>query len=395
MGAYDKYVLVLCLIVFAALTAFFALLITRIVKMRLHMIKGGLADNEIENEQQEKAKQKNLAARFINRVFSSLFCILVIAIFALSLGIRFSESSKVGSTPIVKVVRSGSMATKYEKNTYLDENHLTNRIQKYDLIVVNKLPKEEDLKLYDVVVYEADGYLIIHRIVGIVEPDETHESRQFLLQGDANQYPDRFPVYYSQMKGIYSNIRIPFIGSFVDFMHSPAGYLCFLLIVFAYILSPMLDKKEMNEFKARKTAIEVQKQYQSISFSKSIFSKALVAAYMKERFGEEQLFIKEGKNFTKTGLSLPDTYYIVQAGKRKCFAYVYCTKKGGTIVRFAGFEGVEKEFENVKKTAFPRIKNEQWFVLKLDQACESDSQCIAQILEAVYQSSMKDLCEVK
>lgn len=385
MAAFDIYILVLCLIVFTALTAFFAILIVSLFKARLKMIRGGLADSEILSKQQEKAKPKKLAASFIlDRVISLLFCIIIVIIFGFSLSVRFTETSKVGSTPIVKVVRSGSMATKYEKNTYLDENGLTDRIKKFDLIVVNQLPKEEDLKLYDIVVYEADGYLIVHRIVGIVEPDETHATRQFLLQGDANQYPDRFPVYYSQMRGIYTGTRIPFIGSFVDFMHSPAGYLCFLLIIFVCVMSPLIEKKVISEIEKREKIISFHRL--GVSFSYGYFSKALVRDFMLEQHKEE-LYVRKGKDFTRTGLSVPDTYYALIEGRKKCFAYVYCTKKGGTMIRFICNETQKEELDlSLEKSSFPKSKENQWYVMKIPHVTDKESCLIARVLESAFLS---------
>ena len=49
------------------------------------------------------------------------------------------------------------------------------------------------------------------------------------------------------MKAIYRGYRIPFIGSFVLFMQSPAGWLCMLLIVGAMIASPILDNRLQKE----------------------------------------------------------------------------------------------------------------------------------------------------
>ncbi len=252
MKSYDTYVLVLCLIVFAALTAMFTVLITCIVKMRLKMIASGLVDDEIREELRQEAKRKSGAAYLIqNRIIPIVFCLLVLAMFLVSIFINISSKNRVGKIPVMKVVNSSSMATKYENNTYLDENNITNRIQRFDLIQVIALPREEDLQLYDVVVYESDGALIVHRIVEIHEPNAEHAERQFLLQGDANQYPDRFPVRYEQMKGLYSGVRIPFVGSFVEFMHSPVGYLCVLLVVFVSIALPLIEKKLAEAIEAR------------------------------------------------------------------------------------------------------------------------------------------------
>lgn len=391
MTAYDQYILVLCLIVFIALTAMFAFLISSIVKMRLNMIKGGLVDNEIsQKEQQEKAKHTNLAARFIiNKLLPTFFCVLLVIVFGLSIGSRLGGTKPVGDTPIVKVVKSGSMASVYEKNTYIQENHLSNQIQKYDLIVIHKLPQEENLKLYDIVIYEVDGYLIMHRIVKIEEPNVEHSERYFLLQGDANQYPDRFPVKYSQMRGIYANQRIPYVGSFVDFMSSPAGYLCVLLIVFVMIISPRIEKRIHREMDDRKRIITLHEKEKGLSFSFGMFSKSLVADYMEHHF-PNTMIVKRGKNTTKNGLSLPDTYYARLGNKNKCFAYVYCTKMGHAVIRIIGNEEIANQFEGMKKTLFPKRINEQWYVIDFENISESSSEQMARILVSSYQ---KVICQ--
>ena len=117
---------------------------------------------------------------------------------------------------------------------------------------MHELPKEEDLELYDIVVYEIRGYYIVHRIVGIEEPNESHpDCRYFLLQGDANTLADDFPVTYEQMTAIYRGEHVPFIGAFVFFMQSPPGILCFLLVVFAVIATPIAERKIEDEKKKR------------------------------------------------------------------------------------------------------------------------------------------------
>ena len=136
------------------------------------------------------------------------------------------------------------MAKKYSGNTYLFDNDLDNQFQMFDIVVCRHLPAEDELELYDIVVYKKDDMYVIHRIVGIEEPNANHPNeRHFLLQGDAVEYPDKFPVLYSQMQGIYEGSRIPFIGSFVLFLQSPAGWLCVLLVIFSMIATPIVEKK--------------------------------------------------------------------------------------------------------------------------------------------------------
>ena len=123
------------------------------------------------------------------------------------------------------------------------------------------LPAEDKLELYDVVVYKQDDMYVIHRIVGIEEPNEQHPNeRHFLLQGDAVDRPDTFPVLYSQMQGIYDGSRIPFIGSFVLFLQSPAGWLCVLLVIFSMVATPIVERKIKRETQKRVFAFTEQLQ---------------------------------------------------------------------------------------------------------------------------------------
>ena len=113
----------------------------------------------------------------------------------------------------------------------------------FDLIITRALPGEYELELYDIVVYEYKGDLIIHRIIEIEEPNEKHpDCRHFTTRGDAVRYSDEFKITYSQMRAVYEGEKIPYVGSFIAFMQSTAGYLCILLIVFAMVALPIAEK---------------------------------------------------------------------------------------------------------------------------------------------------------
>lgn len=256
MTAYETYVFILCLIVFSLFTLLFSFVIATIMKQKLKLIKHGLEDEEIKKEKDKKAKTSKVTTIFVNAV-SLLVCVALLASFVFSVYLNFTKDKAPNGIPSLKVVKTSSMATKNKNNTYLFKNDLNDQIQTFDLIVTHHLPKEEDLKLYDIVVYKRDDTFVIHRIIGIEEPNDKHpDCRHFLLQGDSVLNPDQFPVLYSQMQGIYNGQRIPFIGSFILFMQSPAGWLCILLILFAVIVTPILERKLENEANARLAKIE-------------------------------------------------------------------------------------------------------------------------------------------
>ena len=256
MSHYDIYTFVLCLIVFLALSGLLSFLLALLVHQAIRLIRHGCEDKALLEEYVKKCKEgQKKKLRFsdvLNTCFVLVVCVALLASFVFSVYIQATNSKAANGVPSLKVVKSASMSYADEKNTYLERNNITNQLQTFDLILTEHMPDEFELKLYDVVVYEQNGEMVIHRIVGIEEPNQKHpDVRYFLLQGDAVQYPDSFPVLYSQMRGIWTGFRIPFVGSFIMFMQSPAGWLCILLILTAFIVTPLVEKKFQKEKEAR------------------------------------------------------------------------------------------------------------------------------------------------
>lgn len=245
MTNYEIYTLWLCLIVFVLLVILSIVCIHTITKLSLRLIRGGLEDKKIiADYKREKSKKHSKFLKAIDYVICGAVCIIFTIAFVNSLLIRCTENSQWGNLPSYRVVKTGSMAEKHPSNSYLADNDLNDQIQAFDLIRIKKLPLENELNLYDIVVYKVDDMLLVHRIVEIEEPNDAHpDCRHFRLQGDASEYPDRFPVLYEQMQGIYYGERTPFIGSFILFMQSPAGWLCMLLVLITFIVTPMINKK--------------------------------------------------------------------------------------------------------------------------------------------------------
>lgn len=252
MTSYDIYIFILCLLVFVALTALFTALLTIIVKLMIRIYRSGIEDDKIRQEYEEEQRNPPKPDWF-GKIFSSVVCAVFLLTFLFSTYVRVIEDDFTKSVPTLRVVLSESMSFQNKDNDYLFENGLDNQIQMYDLILTHQLPAEDELALYDIVVYESDnGDMIIHRIVGIEEANDKHpEGRYFLMQGDAVKNPDVYPVYYSQMRAIYENERIPFVGSFIAFLQAPAGWLCILLMLFAIVAAPIVEKILERERLAR------------------------------------------------------------------------------------------------------------------------------------------------
>ena len=246
MSNYEIYVIILCVIVFTILTALSTACVWIISRLSLRLIRCGEEDERILAEHRKKQNKKpNKVVKIVDYAFSSIVCLVLVIAFVCSLFISCTDNPEQAvefPTSAFRVVRTNSMSYKNAKNEYLTENNLNDHIQAFDLIRTEKIPDEMELELYDIVVYETDGMLILHRIVEIEEPNAAHpDCRYFKLQGDAVDSPDRFPVRYEQMRAIYRGERVPFIGSFILFLQSPAGWLCILLILAAMIASPILE----------------------------------------------------------------------------------------------------------------------------------------------------------
>ena len=241
MSGYDLYIFAVCFFVFLMLSVLLGTMLVIIVRQEMRMIEHGLEDRKIITEYRDGIGETPFFKTVFGRVMT-VIVIIAILFFGFSLYVGFSSDKVEGRGFAPKVVMSDSMSYKRQSNTYLEENGLDDQIKTFDLILTRELPGEFELELYDVVVYEYEGDLIIHRIIGIEEPNEKHpDSRYFMLRGDAMKFSDEFPVEYSQMKAIYKGEKIPFVGSFIAFMQSPAGYLCIIMLVFSMIAMPVAE----------------------------------------------------------------------------------------------------------------------------------------------------------
>ena len=220
-------------------------LIHEIYKQRKKLISNGLEDEEIKKEYTKSHSKKAQHWSYFSNALSIIFSILFLGMFAFSLSCQQGGNCYTFSENLtMKVVQSGSMSYKRESNKYLFDNNLNNQIDTFDIVFVASMPDQFDLQLYDIVLYEVDDILVIHRIIKIEEPNAVHpEERWFQLQGDANMSPDRFPVKYSQMRGIYTGTKIPFVGAFVLFLQSSLGYVAIAIILVYSISTPIMLKK--------------------------------------------------------------------------------------------------------------------------------------------------------
>jgi len=95
----------------------------------------------------------------------------------------------------------------------ISSNSMWPVLEKGDLILI-KGTKKDDIKIGDVVVYEAENGFIIHRVTELMD-------ESFITKGDANTASDQ-PIKYDKVVGKTINlgdspIAVPYLGNITAF----------------------------------------------------------------------------------------------------------------------------------------------------------------------------------
>ena len=109
-------------------------------------------------------------------------------------------------------------------------------LYKGDLLLVKE---RQDYAEGDIVVYQSEGLLVVHRIIDI-------DGRAVTTQGDANNIPDEsFDI--DCIKGEVV-LRMPGAGYVIDFLKTPVGVIVLILLAALFLeISSMRDKKRRQQ----------------------------------------------------------------------------------------------------------------------------------------------------
>lgn len=106
-----------------------------------------------------------------------------------------------------------SLTTRYFKyfTVTIGSNSMVPYIKKGDVLIIKKLNDQElkDLKIKDILAFNHDGIIIVHRIVKILE---VNGERYFYTKGDNNNSEDGYPIKESEVVG-ESIIAVPYAGT--------------------------------------------------------------------------------------------------------------------------------------------------------------------------------------
>ena len=228
------------------LTTFLYIFVTIIfIRKDIEIINLGGYDEIIVSKKQYK---KYNLLKIFSIICSTILFYLILLLFLASAIMAVNKSLEIFGNDI-RLVVSDSMSVKNERNEYLFENNLNNQFSFDDLIILNAMPDENDLKLYDIVAYiDAQGNLIIHRIIEI---ELVGGDLQYTLRGDANRTSDRQTFFYDDFVAIYSGNRIIVLGTLVRFFQSPIGFMAFVAVLLISVCEQIYYIKTKKAIKKR------------------------------------------------------------------------------------------------------------------------------------------------
>jgi signal peptidase I len=166
--------------------------------------------------------------------------IILLVIFSVLIGLRiysFNAKKIVGNKMAmpfgygISVVLSSSMEPELSVN---------------DVVIVKH---QDSYETGDIVVYQLDDSLVIHRIV-YINDDEV------ITQGDANDIADE-PISISDIKGKKSTV-IPYIGMPIRFFKSTVGFLIILVLVVVLFEYPYYIENKRNKEEQEKIRAEIK-----------------------------------------------------------------------------------------------------------------------------------------
>jgi signal peptidase I len=256
MSTLDVIALVVTVVGLACFCVVFTILYISFAHSSVKETEGGerdidLIDKALKERNPKNAKRKKRSI-IAGKVFYVAFLCIIIPLFGIALIDKIEGNQFMVGNSSLMVCASGSMSEKNAANDYLVSENLNNQFQTYDILVLNKVSDESQLKQYDVISYRNDkGINIIHRIIGV---NNDNGVISFTTRGDANNASDIYHPVFKDIIGKYSGKKANGIGIVVLFLQSYPGIITIVAVI--YCLS-MIDhySSKIEEAQQRRTGI--------------------------------------------------------------------------------------------------------------------------------------------
>lgn len=277
--------------------AIITILFHSFIQSNIKEVKSGKRDIELIDgvlyEKQDKVKRRRKINRIIKKVLIGVAFAIIVPIFVISLVTKMSGDALFVSERGLMVVASGSMSDKHEDNTYLVENNLDNQFQTYDIIILENVESEADLKLYDVIAFKnKKGVNIIHRIVDI---EVKNGVTTYITQGDNVGKTDGFEPTFDMVIGKYTDQKIDGIGIFIIFLQSPSGIITILSVFYCLIMMEKLSNRVSEVEKERLSKLEEALKYTNhekhdlkVEYKETIYYQGFAYEFDESGFKEKR-----------------------------------------------------------------------------------------------------------
>ncbi len=194
----------------------------------------------------ERDDVKTKKRKRFTRIFSAFLYVILFAFIGIIILFKANNDNfYIGNTTYL-VIQTGSMETANKYNDYIEKNNLTNQIEQFSMIGIDKV-KTEDIQLYDVLAFKnSKNQTIVHRLIKINVTDGVYS---FTFRGDANtgSDTDEIGVTADKIIGKYNGFQNYGLGVATTYFKSSAGIVAIssaVVFIFAFDISEdMIDKE--------------------------------------------------------------------------------------------------------------------------------------------------------
>lgn len=238
------------------MAAAFGILFCLYGKYKLRSIESGLEDGtllpQLENEYEREAEPDETAYHWLQRkndsgkklravtdVVFGFLIVLLLLVSAVAVAFRAQgDQFFLGNTSYFTIL-TGSMEEKNAGNPYYSRLPDDGQIKQFSLIGIKKV-KESELNLYDVVAFEYDEVVYVHRIVRIVEKDGV---KLYTTMGDANtgSMSAEVNMTFDKIIGRYNGFQNFGLGVAISYLESNIGIIS---LVFALLMLSVISFSE-------------------------------------------------------------------------------------------------------------------------------------------------------
>lgn len=137
----------------------------------------------------------------------------------------------------------------------IDSKSMEPTLKQDDVIIIKKC-EEKDLKKDDIITYKANGEIVTHRIMDIIQEQITGEN-QYITKGDNNNMEDASYVLFSEIEGKMI-IKIPGLGKLLS-VFKDGIVIILVILIFLIVYLNRIEMKEKSEARREKKRIEDKK----------------------------------------------------------------------------------------------------------------------------------------